>query len=571
MPLLTVQPDNSVFASGDASKNDKYHLKYRTDLRGVTAIRLEVLPDDRLPRHGPGRVYYEGSPGNFLLTDFSLHRGGNKLPFARAIDSFHSGNFTAAKAIDADLQSPWEIDGGQGRRHVAVFVLEKPLADAGEFELDMFFEHYFVCGLGRFRIAVTTDADPEAHERPDDVERLLTVDDGSLTAADRQRLQRQFLLEAPEMADARRDLDQLIRSEPQYPDDAGHAGAPAGKPAAHVRPSSRRIPAAQRPRRAGRGGLPAGPAAGCARNRLTLARWLVSRDNPLVARVTVNRQWAALFGIGIVRTTGDFGSQGELPTHPELLDWLAVRFMDDGWSMKKLHRLIVTSATYRQSSRLTPQLLEQDPENRLLARGPRFRLEAELIRDDVLRAGGLLSSKMYGPSVFPPQPPAITTEGAYGPMTWTVSQGEDRYRRSLYTFSKRTAPFASFITFDAPSGEVCCPRRDISNTPLQALTLLNSELFFEPAQAAGRQMAADHRPLEARLADLFRRAVVRPPTTREIASLTKFYEKQLARIKAGKLDAKPLAGEGPGDPAERAAWTLTARAVFNLDEMITKE
>ena len=230
-------------------------------------------------------------------------------------------------------------------------------------------------------------------------------------------------------------------------------------------------------------------------NRLTLARWLVSRDNPLTARVTVNRQWAAIFGAGIVRTTGDFGSQGEPPTHPELLDWLAVRFMDDGWSIKRLTRLIVTSAAYRQSSRVTPRLREKDSENRLLARGPRVRLDAELIRDDVLRAAGLLSGKMYGPSVFPPQPLSVTTEGAYAALNWVPSRGEDRYRRSLYTFSRRSSPFAAYITFDAPSGEVCCPRRDLSNTPLQALTLMNSDLFVEPAQAAGRWLAADKRPV----------------------------------------------------------------------------
>ena len=349
VPLLTVEPDDSVFVSGDASKNDKYQLKFRTGLRGVTAIRLEVLPDDRLPGHGPGRVYYEGSPGNFLLTDLSLRRGGKKLPIARAVDSFHSGDFTAAKAIDADLQSPWEIDGGQGRRHVAVFVLQKPLADPGELDLEMCFEAYYVCGLGRFRIAVTAAADPEAQERPEDVERLLTLAEGQLTAADRQRLQRQFLMEAPEMAAARRELDTLIRSEPQYPttlvmqERAGENSRPTFvhhrgeflQPQQRVEPG---VPAF----------LPDLPA-GAPRNRLALARWLVARGNPLTARVTVNRQWAALFGLGLVRTTGDFGSQGEPPTHPELLDWLAVRFMDDGWSMKKLHRLIVTSATYRQA------------------------------------------------------------------------------------------------------------------------------------------------------------------------------------------------------------------------------
>jgi hypothetical protein len=567
---MAIEADDSVFVSGDASKNDKYHLKYRTDLRGVTALRLEVLPDERLPQHGPGRVYYEGAPGNFLLTDLSLHRNGVKVPIARAVDSCHSGDFTAAKAVDADPQSPWEIDGGQGRRHVAVFILEKPLA-AGEFDLDMCFEAYYACGLGRFRISVTTDTVSDADERPDEVSRLLNVADGALSAIDRQRLQRQFLMEAPEMAAARRELDQLIRAEPQYPTTLVMQERPPESPRpTFLHHRGEYLQAKYRVEPGVVSFLPNLPAAS-PHNRLTLARWLVARDNPLVARVTVNRQWAALFGIGIVRTTGDFGFQGEPPTHPELLDWLAVRFLDDGWSMKKLHRLIVTSATYQQSSRVTPQLLEKDPENRLLARGPRFRLDAELIRDDVLHAGGLLSSKMYGPSVFPPQPASITTEGAYGPMTWTVSQGEDRYRRSLYTFSKRTAPFASYTTFDAPSGEVCCPRRDMSNTPLQALTMLNSQLYFEPAQAAGRQLAVDRRPIEARLADLFRRALVRPPTAEEIALLAKFYDRQLTRIKSGKLDAKPLAGDGPGDAAARAAWALTARAVFNLDEMITKE
>jgi hypothetical protein len=570
-PLLSSQADDSVFVSGDVSKNDKYDLKYRTDLRGVTAIRLEVLPDDRLPGHGPGRIFYEGTPGDFLLTDLSLFRGGQKLPIAKALDSYHSESKTAAKAIDDDLQSPWDIDGGEGRRHVAVFVLQKPLAEAGEFNLKMFFEAYYACGLGRFRVSVTTDADPQASERPDDIEHMLTLEDSALTAADRARLQTQFLMEAPEMAAARRELEELIRNEPKYPTTLVMRERPPENPRptfVHHRGEYLQIKDRVEPNVVAF--LPPLPPSE-PRNRLTLARWLVSRENPLTARVTVNRQWAAFFGLGLVRTVGDFGSQGELPSHPELLDWLAVRFMDDGWSMKKLDRLIVTSATYRQSSHVTPQMLEKDGENRLLARGPRVRLEAELIRDEVLHASGLLSSKMYGPSVFPPQPAAITTEGAYGPMTWTPSQGEDRYRRSLYTFSKRTAPFAAFLTFDAPSGEVCCARRDVSNTPLQALTLLNSDLFFEPAQAAGRQLAEDSRPIDVRLTDFFRRAMVRRPTPQEIASLTEFYDRQLARIKAGKLDDKALAGNGPGDVRARAAWTLTARAVFNLDEMVTKE
>ncbi len=203
VPLLTVQPDDSVFVSGDQTKSDTYHLKFRTDLRGVTAIRLEVLPDDRLPRHGPGRIFYEGSEGDFMLADFSVHRDGKKQTIARALDSYHSGNNTADKAIDSDLQSFWDIAGSEGRRHVAVFVLDKPLAAPGEFDVEMLCTNYFACGLGRFRIAVTTAPDPEARERSADIEHLLTVADESLTVADRKKLQTQFLLEAPEMATAR--------------------------------------------------------------------------------------------------------------------------------------------------------------------------------------------------------------------------------------------------------------------------------------------------------------------------------------------------------------------------------
>ena len=217
VPLLTVQPDDSVFVSGDQTKSDTYHLKFHTDLRGVTAVRLEVLPDDRLPSHGPGRIFYEGTEGDFMLSDFSVHRDGKKLPIARALASFHAGKNTIDKAIDGDLQSYWDIGGSEGRRHVAIFVLDKPLAEAGEFDIEMLCANYVACGLGRFRIAVTTAPDPEAHERSAEICRLLTVADDSLSARDRQKLQTQFLLEAPEMAAARGELDKLLGSEPHYP------------------------------------------------------------------------------------------------------------------------------------------------------------------------------------------------------------------------------------------------------------------------------------------------------------------------------------------------------------------
>src|SRR5262249_18843909 len=307
------------------------------------------------------------------------------------------------------------------------------------------------------------------------------------------------------------------------------------------------------------------------RNRLGFARWLVGPRNPLGGGVTMNRQWAAFFGRGIVRTAEDFGFTGEPPTHPELLDWLAVELVRRGWSLKAMHRLIVTSATYQQSSRMTPELLARDADNKLLARGPRFRLEAELLRDAALRGSGLLSERVGGPGVFPPQPPAVTTEGADGALGWKTSEGPDRYRRGLYTFSKRTAPFAAFVTFDAPSGEACVARREASNTPLQALTLLNDTAFMECAQALGRSLAAREGSAEERAAWLFRRCLTRPPTDGEQAALAKFYRAQKERFERKELDAAKVAGPGDGDADERAAWTATARAVLNLDEFVAKD
>jgi hypothetical protein len=286
-------------------------------------------------------------------------------------------------------------------------------------------------------------------------------------------------------------------------------------------------------------------------NRLTFARWLFAPENPLTARVAVNRQWQAFFGRGFVRALEDFGYQSQPPTHPELLDWLAVEFVKSGWSMKQLHRLIVTSATYKQSSVVTPELAEKDRENLLLARGSRFRLDSELVRDGALSAAGLLSAKMGGPGVYPPQPASVTSEGTYGRIEWKPSEGEDRYRRSLYTFIKRTAPFAMATTFDAPTGEACIARRDVSNSPLQALTLLNDEMFMEAARALGAKAMAAGTDDETRIAYVLRRCVTRPPAADELATMKAFVSAQRAR-----------------KVADKDIWTAVARAALNLDESI---
>jgi hypothetical protein len=346
------------------------------------------------------------------------------------------------------------------------------------------------------------------------------------------------------------------------------------RPADHPRPTFRHHRGEfLQPKEPVRPGVPAVLGAlpeGATADRLAFARWLVSADNPLTARVTVNRHWQAFFGRGIVRTLDDFGYQGEAPTHPELLDWLAREFVERGWSVKQLHKLVVTSATYRQASAVTPALLAADPDNRLLARGPRVRLEAEQIRDAALKAAGLLSAKMYGPSVFPPQPPGVTTEGAYGGLNWQPSPGEDRYRRGLYTFAKRTAPYAMFGTFDAPSGEACVARREVSNTALQALTMLNDAVLMEAAQGVAKRVAARGGGTAERVEYLFRLCLVRGPTKAEAAAVSAFYDTQRGRFAADPKAAAAVAGAGDA-AAERAAWAATARAILHVDEFVTRE
>jgi hypothetical protein len=287
---------------------------------------------------------------------------------------------------------------------------------------------------------------------------------------------------------------------------------------------------------------------------LALARWLVSDENPLAARVTVNHFWETLSGHGIVETSEDFGTQGDPPTHPELLDWLATEFMQDGWDMKKILRLIVTSATYRQSSRVSHDLLARDPYNKLYARGPRFRVEAEMVHDIALAASGLLSSKMYGPSVFPYQPDGIW-DIPYSKDRWIESAGEDRFRRSVYTFMRRSAPYPSFTTYDAPSREFCTIRRVRTNTPLQALTSLNDPFFFDAAGAMAQRMTREGGAAESARVDYgFQLAVSRDPSANEREKILSFYHQQLN-----------------GGASEQMAWTMVANVLLNLDESITKE
>jgi hypothetical protein len=311
--------------------------------------------------------------------------------------------------------------------------------------------------------------------------------------------------------------------------------------------------------------------------RLDLAHWLTSSDNPLTARVTVNRFWEHLFGIGIVETSEDFGTQGDAPSHPELLDYLALSFVQHHWDTKWLLREIVTSATYRQSSRATSEKLRVDPRNRFLSRGPNFRMSGEMIRDQALAIAGLLSRKMYGPSVRPPRP-NLGLRSAFGGSTdWQTSTGEDRYRRGLYTRWRRTTPYPSLTTFDAPSREVCTIRRVRTNTPLQALVTLNDPVFVEAAQGLARRIVTEGgETVESRLSYGFRLCVARPPQSAELARLTKLYRELLEAYRDDQQAAAQMASQPLGPPqlaiemSELAAWTVISNVLLNLDELLAK-
>ncbi|HUY32359.1 MAG TPA: DUF1553 domain-containing protein [Pirellulales bacterium] len=434
--------------------------------------------------------------------------------------------------------------------------------------------------LGHFRLSLTGDARAaELARTPIPVVEALRLPAGQRAAEQAELITRHYLSLAPELEPARRQAAELTKQLAEL------------KPA--TVPIQRELPGDQRRKTQiqHRGNfLDLGaevsegtPAAfpplpqDAPRNRLTLAHWLIDENNPLTPRVIANRYWEQLFGIGIVSTSEEFGAQGEMPFHPELLDWLATELVRGQWDLKAFLRRLVTSATYRQSSRVTPELDERDPDNRLLARGPRVRLSAEAVRDQALFAGGLLSTKMYGPSVRPRQPSMGVSAAFGGGIDWQTSDGEDGYRRALYTMWRRSNPYPSMATFDAPNREVCTVRRVPTNTPLQALVTLNDPVFVEAAQALARRAVSAGGPAAAdRARYAFRLCLARPPHDDELARLVRLYERSLARFAQSPAEAKRLAteplGEAPAEMnlAELAAWTVVGNVLLNLDETLMK-
>ncbi|AMV40269.1 PSD1 and planctomycete cytochrome C domain-containing protein [Planctomyces sp. SH-PL62] len=588
---MTVLPDGSVLASGDKPNNDVYEVDLKVERPGVTAIRLEVLPDPSLPEGGPGRAPLF-QVGDFLLTEVKAEarpEGSSGPPtdlkIARATEDFAAQGRSAALAVDGVTDTGWSVSGGVGKPHAAVFELAEDLG-AGELRLTLHQEFIHQTTIGRFRISFASDPRPiSASGVPAAIEEILLTPPSGRTEDQARALAAHYLSIAPETTDARKPIDALRASAPRFATTMilrERAAEHARTTHIHKRgeflkvadPVEPGVPAVLHP-------LPPGAPA----DRLTFARWLVAPENPLVGRVAMNQAWQALFGRGLVTTPEDFGTQGSRPTHPELLDWLATEFPRRGWSLKAMHRLMVTSATYRQDSRATPEQIARDPRNELLARGPRFRVGAETIRDVALAVAGLLDSRVGGPSVRPPQPEGATSL-SYGQEAWKSSVGADRYRRGLYTFLKRTAPYAAFATMDAPTPEVACMRRERSNTPLQALAMLNDVVFIEAAQALARRIVreAPSPSPDDRLDRAFLLALGRPPRDDERPRVLAYYHDQLARFRDGGLDAAQVAGANveaapspllaapeAADVPDLAAWTAVARVLLNLDETVTRE
>jgi hypothetical protein len=605
--------DNSFLAQGYAPTKHRVKMIVKTDVQKITAFRLELLNDRNLPLGGPGRSI----KGTGALTEFDVDvapagdpKKTTRVKFVSATADFNQPEKELEAifddkskrrrvtgpiefAIDGKDDTAWGIDAGPGLRNQprkAVFVADKPISHEGGSILTFYLRQSHGGwnsddnqnnNLGRMRLSLTTAAEPVADPLPAGVREILALPREKRSPAQNQAVFSYWRTTIfPEWAIANKQIAELWREHPEG----------SSQLVLHELETKRKTHLLKRgdflrPDKEVTPGVPAflhqlppnEPP-----NRLTFAKWLVDRRSPTTARALVNRVWQSYFGSGIVATSEDLGKQSEAPSHPELLDWLAVELMEKGWKLKPMHRLIVTSATYRQSSKVTPELLAKDPYNRLLARGSRLRVEGEIVRDIALAISGLLNPKVGGPSVFPPSPDFLYQPPAsYGPKIWDEAKGEDRYRRAIYTFRYRSVPYPMLQTFDAPNGDISCVRRARSNTPLQALTTLNEPMFIEAARALALKTVKEGGMTDAqRLEFAFRRALARKPLPQESAEMLGMLNRQRERFIAGEVNPWNLATNDPDQPfplpkgarmEDVAAWMAVSRVLLNLDETITRE
>jgi hypothetical protein len=567
---------DTIFASGPHPDTDTYTIRFKTTRPMVTAIRLELLADKRLPSKGPGRH----PNGNPILSELTLAAPGQMPVFKSASATFDQPDWESPKAFDGNPATGWAIYPRVGMDQSAVFTLATPLQLPVGTELTLSLVQNYGSGatIGKFRVALT-DA-PDTSPLPAPVAAILAKRAATRSPAEKKQLSAHYLGQSGEWLAAQAKTNSLkqalaalegsapstmVMKELATPREAvilerGEYDRPGAK-------VERQLPAFLPPL-----------AAGEPNNRLGLARWLVSGTHPLTARVWVNRAWEQFFGHGLCKTSENFGSQSEWPSHPELLDWLATEFVRIGWDMKAMQKQIVMSDAYRRSAKVTPELLEKDPENRLLARGPRLRLSGETLRDQALAVSGLLKEKIGGPSVRPYMPEGVWDETSrYGDLrNYKHETGDGLYRRTLYTIWKRSAGPPTLQLFDAPTRDICTIKRGRTNTPLQALALLNEVTFVEAArQLAQRMITEGGATPDARFNWAMEHVLARPASAGELAVLGKGLASRLADFQAKPAEAAKLLAFGESQSAqatpELAAYTLMANVILNLDEVITRE
>ena len=588
-------PDRSILATNVNPIYDTITFEASTALNGITSILLEVLPDSSLPKNGPGRW---SQTGNFILDEISVYlipRTAESLPLGAstnvtlvsAVADWEQDYYRAEHAIDRNPKTGWAIGPKFGQKHFLVITLKEPLKVSEGTRLGFRFESYHGSShvIGRWRTSVSRSTDPQVlWPTPDDLIAVVKKAVSKRTEVENAHLSQHYRSVSAAIRELEREKIRLTdkiarvrggrfstlvmqeRSEKPretYIQNRGNfldhgktvtPGTPAFLP--HVKTED-------------------------VTNRLTLARWLMDPVNPLPSRVTVNRLWERFFGTAIAKTSEDLGRMGEAPSHPELIDWLAADFVESGWDVKAIQRKFVFSAAYRQSSNITPEKRDKDFYNRWLSRGPRFRLDAEMIRDQALSASGLLNAQIGGPSVYPRQVPNLWKEIGFlrpelGMDEWPVSQGPDLYRRGVYTFWRRVCTYPMLSTFDAPSREICLSRRPRTNTPLQALASLNEPTLLECARALGERVTREGgRKPGDQIDYAFRLTTGRRPTEVERDRLVKFLLQQISSFRkdkaaAGQLLLEASADSSEGDAATRAGWMMVANALLNLDEVLNK-
>ena len=580
---LARQVDGSLLAGGVNTEHSTYTVDVKSSLQGITAFRIEVLTDPTLPQSGPGRA----SGGEFALSEVVIEASSGQegdepreLEIQAAVALQEKDDYEVSLAVDGEEETGWSLGGleGPNQNRQVVLVLKE---DAGSAQgtIFTFTLHQRLGGhrtLGRFRLSATTAPRQVMQSLvPLDVEKILAVKPEDRSSEQTASLLDYYIRRQPRMRELQGSLEGHFKAQPQPPDTLAQTIAQNQEPPkTHIHLRGDFL-------QKGRQVLPGTPSVlpplrwrGDRPDRLDLARWIVDSSNPLTARVEVNRIWEKLFGRGLVATSDDFGTRGEKPSHPRLLDWLAREFVKLGWSRKDLIKLIVMSSTYQQSSQIRPEDLESDPKNVWLARQSRFRVESEVTRDLFLAVGGLLESRVGGRSIRPPLPDDLTKVGYQG-VDWPESPGNDKYRRGLYIFFQRTVPYPMLMTFDSPDSNTSCLRRTRSNTPLQALTLLNDGVFVECARSFARQITSKvNSNDENRLRYAFRRALAREPDQVELSLLTDLLGDQQQFFSADKGSAARIVGKGfPDDLSQEdaAAWFTVARTILNLDEFVTRE